>query len=97
MSAFRRLHDDYPMETRCSLLNLLPAGSEQHEVLQVGSFQERILQAPYYIVQIKGTHYRRVKLCSKNKKHIRGSTQATILPLATKLIAALQALVSIIA
>ena len=37
------------------------------------------------------------ELGSKNKKHLRGSTQATILPLAIILTAALWALVSIIA
>ena len=38
-----------------------------------------------------------VKLSSKNKKHLRGSTQARINPLAIILTAALRALVSIIA
>ena len=36
-------------------LYLLPSGSEQHEVLQVGSIQGGILQARSYIVQIENT------------------------------------------
>ena len=36
--------------------SLLPSGSEQHEVLQVGSIQEGILQARYEIVQTENTH-----------------------------------------
>ena len=35
---------------------LLPSGSEQHKVLQVGSIQEGILQAGHQIVQIENTH-----------------------------------------
>ena len=38
-----------------------------------------------------------VELGSRNKKHLRGRNQATILPLATILTLALQALVRIIA
>ena len=35
---------------------LLPSGREQHEVLQVGSIQEGILQARHYIVHIESKH-----------------------------------------
>ena len=79
----------------CKMLNLLPSGSEQHEVLLFGSISEGILQAHHLIVQIEENML--VYLGSKNKKHHRGSTQATIHPLAIMLTAALWALVSMIA
>ena len=47
-------------------------------------------------MQIENAHNKMVWLGSKNKKHLRCSTQATMLPLATKLTTALRTLVSII-
>ena len=41
--------------TEC-FVYLLPSGSKQHEVLQVGSIQEGILQACHSIVQMVNTY-----------------------------------------
>ena len=76
-------------------LSLLPAGSEERGVLGVGSIPVAILPSCQDIKT--ALHKHDIWLGSKNKKHPRGSTQATILPLAIILTAALQALVSMIA
>ena len=48
-----------------------------------------ILQARQYIVQIEENALKDIQLGSKNMKHLRGSTQVTILPLAIMLTVAL--------
>ena len=45
-----------PFTLRKFSQRLVLSGSEQHEVLQVGSIQEGILQARHLIVQIENTH-----------------------------------------
>ena len=74
--------------------NLLPTGSEEHEVSQTGSIQVAILpscQSFTIVLQLC------IYLGSKNKKHLRGSSQVTIHPLAIILTKAHRAAVSIIA
>ena len=61
-------------------MDLLPTGSEEHEVLLFGNISERILQAHHQIVQTEKHTKILVKLGSNNKKHLRGSTRATIQP-----------------
>ena len=76
---------------------LLPAGSEEKEVLGVGSIPVAILPSCQYHNIASYFHRHEYSLGSENKKHLRGSTQGTILPLAIILTMALWALVSITA
>ena len=76
---------------------LLPTGSEEREVFGVESIFVAILPSCQYM---KILHYNCTDMNitgSKNKKHLRGSTQAIIHPLGIILTAALWALVSIMA
>ena len=73
----------------------LPTGSEEKGVLEVGSIPIAILPP---CQSKKLLHHNCIdmnKVGSKNKKHLRGSTQATTHTLAIILTAILQALVSI--
>ena len=77
--------------------DLLTTGSEEREVLGVGSILVAVLPSWQDMISL---HYNCINMNiigSKNKKHVRGSIQATIHPLAIILTAALCALVSIIA
>ena len=74
---------------------LLPTGSEERVVLGVGSIPVAILLSCRNVR--KCMYYYCINMGSKNKKHLRGSSRATILPLDIILTMALCALVSIIA
>ena len=78
--------------------SLLPTGSEERGVFRVWSIPVRILP---FSLELKTLalqlHKHEYGWRVKNKKHLRGRTQATIQPLAIILTAALWALVSILA
>ena len=80
------------------LLHLLPTGSEEREVLGVGSIPVAILPSCHDMKTIAILlHKHEYNWVVKIRNNLGGSIQATILPLAIILTAALWALVSMIA
>ena len=59
-------------------LSLLPTGSEERGVLGVGYILLAILLSYQDVRNIASQLHKHVLLCSRNEKHLRGSTQATI-------------------
>ena len=78
-------------------LTLLPTGSEEREVLGHRSIPVAILPTCQYMKMMHHNYIDMNIVGSKHKKHLGGSTQATIHPLAIILTAALWALVSMTA
>ena len=76
---------------------LLPSGNEERGVFGFGSIPVALFPSCHYVKILYHNCIDVNIVGNKNKKHLRGSTQATIHPLAIILTAALWALVSITA
>ena len=72
----------------CDTKHLVPTRSEERGVLGIGSIPIAILPTCQDVKDIALQSHKHVKLGSKNKKQLRGSTQATIYPLSIILTAA---------